>query len=136
MSGARQNCYCWGNISLKTGATHFQAQLELLSQWVCCLQNGHFTLQCGVCFKVRESSRNKSYKPARGDHEALESVMSDVIKIRLIHLFLEVSFPTSPFIPQFQTYFFDVTHDTFQRFMMSSKGLAIIYYFIYAVYMD
>ena len=45
------------------------------------------------------------------------SVICDVKKVRLKSISLSgFSFLTSPFIPLFQTYFYDVTHDTFQRF--------------------
>ena len=59
------------------------------------------------------------------ENEALKSVMCDVIKIRIkggiIYLFLRVSFPSSPFISPFKTYFYDVTHDTFQRLQKTAN---------------
>ena len=49
-------------------------------------------------------------------HEALDSVMCDVIKIHILSIsFLGVLFPTS----SLKTYFYNVTHDTFQRFKLS-----------------
>ncbi len=52
--------------------------------------------------------------------EAMESVMCDVIKIRLkggnIHLFFRGLLSHFPFHPSFLEVFDDVTHDTFQCF--------------------
>ena len=45
-----------------------------------------------------------------------ESVMFDVIKYVYYAIFLDIYFPTSPPILPVYTYFYDVTHDTFQRF--------------------
>ncbi len=48
--------------------------------------------------------------------EALESVICDVIKKSLLSIsFLGVFFSTSPLIPPFKTYFYDVKLEKFQR---------------------